>query len=91
MLQDNEERLKSVPDYVLSVDVKERYMKMKVGIMRRMIENQAQNEVLRKWKLPDLKQEIGHMSKLNRIELMEYKRMNNITFYKSQYNTSSPS
>jgi hypothetical protein len=30
-------------------------MKMKVGIVRRMVENQANNEVLRKWKLPVLK------------------------------------
>ena len=41
-----------------------RYMKMKVGIVRRMVENQANNEVLRKWKLPVLKSEIIHMSKI---------------------------
>jgi hypothetical protein len=82
-------RLKDLPANILTKDVKERYIKMKVGIVKRIIENQASNEVLRKWKLPVLKQEIIHMSKLDRFQLMEYKRMNNISFYKSRYNTTN--
>jgi hypothetical protein len=51
----------------MPVDVKEGYIKMKVGIMRRMIKNQAHNQSLRKWKVPDLKLQILKMSKMDRL------------------------
>ena len=51
--------------------------------MRRMIENKAHDEILRKWNLPNLKMQIIKMSKMERIELIEYKRMNGLSFYKS--------
>ena len=43
MLEENKKRLKSIPDEVMPLEVKEGYIKMKVGIMRRTIKNQAYN------------------------------------------------
>lgn len=63
-------------------DIKERFLKVKRGIMRRLIENQARDEALRKWTIPHLKEEIVKMGKMDRIELHEYKRLNNLGFYK---------
>ena len=74
-----------MPDIVLSKDIKVKFLKVKRGIMRRLIENQSQNETLRNWTIPYLKSEILKMSKMERIDLIEYKRMNNLTFYKSTY------
>lgn len=83
IISDNEEMLSKVPEKSISDEVKEKYMKMKRGIMRRMIENKAHDEILRKWNLPNLKMQIIKMSKMERIELIEYKRMNGLCFYKS--------
>jgi len=40
-LQENEEQLRKVPDIILPQDIKERFMKVKKGITRRLIMNQA--------------------------------------------------
>ena len=74
-----------MPDIVLPQDIKERLMKVKKGITRRLIENQAQNEQLRTWTIPYFRREILKMSRMERIELIEYKRTHNLTFYKSHY------
>jgi hypothetical protein len=44
-----------MPEQLLEKEIKDKYLKVKRGIMRRMIENQAHNEVLRKWTIPQLK------------------------------------
>lgn len=58
---------------------------MKKAIMRRLIENSARDEALRRWTMPYLKQEVLKMQKMDRIELIEYKRKNNLAFYKGGY------
>ena len=83
IISENEASLCKVPDKVISDEIKEKYMKVKKGIMRRMIENKAHDKILRKWNLPNLKMQIIKMSKMERIELIEYKRMNGLSFYKS--------
>jgi hypothetical protein len=65
-LQENEQRLKHVPDALMPLEVKEEMLKMKVGIMRRMLRNQ---------------QQIIKMSKMDRIELLDYKRQNDLQFF----------
>lgn len=47
-----------------------------------MVEYQARNETLRRWTISHLKAEIQKMTKMDRIELHEYKRVNNLGFYK---------
>jgi hypothetical protein len=39
VIEQNKHRLKHVPDELMPIEVKEQYLKMKVGIMRRMIRN----------------------------------------------------
>ena len=73
----------------MPLDVKEELMKMKVGIMRRMIRNQVHQQSLRKWKVAELKQEIVKMSKMDRIQLLEYKRLNDLQFFQSKYDPNA--
>jgi xylose isomerase len=82
MISQNEATLKLVPDRVIPIEIKERFIKVKRGIMRRMVENQVKNESLRKWTLEHLKSQIKKMNKMDRIELHEYKRQNDLGFYK---------
>ena len=66
-IDENTKRLGNVPDTLMPKDVKEGYLKMKTNIMRRMVRNQAHNEALRKWKMPEIKQEIVKMSKMDQL------------------------
>jgi hypothetical protein len=85
----NQESLNNIPDTILPAEIKDLCLKVKKGIIRRTIESQARDGAKKKWTIPYIKGEIVKMGRMERIELIEYKRSMGLQFYKSNYSPSS--